>query len=431
MRLRSTLILLALLGLCSHYSDACGAKGKKGAKGDDANAATPAPPAGNNNKNPLGNAKQEPYDNSGYDAKSGTANSPDDLKCDFEGPCCWKNTKPPYDTMEWNKVSNIPPDAIQAGFGTSTAPSGNALAVATDKAAGSSDKAEFESCAIPCAGDNIKLTLKHWTTPGVKLQVCEVAKADPNTLLSCQDVPSASPGPDTVSLPPGSDIILTIVAMNLVNDAGNAAIIDDITVDYPPCGGSSPPASAASTTTVAGATPGPSTPAGTPAGPDERSKLCCGFDAGPCGWSKGAGPSSPKGTVNDFQKAGPERFKNPATGVPPSPDKAFFAAYMKPKESAYMESAAAMPDKTVIKFQEYKATQDVSLKACCDTEQGCTYDTGGKVEKTDFRQWYQGSIECPAGSKKVVFYSDNQGVNEGGVGIDNIEAYDSTGNKIC
>jgi len=422
-------LLVLVVGWNSHFSDACASKkGGKGDKGEQNPTSGPNPPP-NNNKNPLGGAKQEPYDNSGYDAKSGTANSPDDLKCDFEGPCCWKNTKPPYDTMEWNKVSGIPPDAIQAGFGTSTAPSGNALAVATDKAAGSSDKAEFESCSIPCAGDNIKVTLKHWTTPGVKLQVCEVAKADPNTLLNCQDVPSASPGPDTVTLPPGSDLILTIVASNLVNEAGNAAIIDDIAVEYPPCGSSPPPAAS----TAAGATPGPSQPPVTtpPAGPDERTKLCCGFDQGPCGWSKGSGPQSPKGTVNDFQKAGPERFKNPATGVPPSPDKSFFAAYMKPKESAYMESSAAMPDKTVIKFQEYKATQDVDLKACCDTEQGCTYDTGGKVEKSDFRQWYQGSIECPGGAKKVVFYSENNGVNEGGVGIDNIEVYDSAGNKLC
>lgn len=82
-------------------------------------------------------------------------------------------------------------------------------------------------------------------------------------------------------------------------------------------------------------------------------------------------------------------------------DKAFMAAYMKGGDNAYTECQSNFDQERTIKFEEYKATQDMSLKACCDTEQGCTYDTGNKVEKTDFRQWYQGSIKCPAGTKKV------------------------------
>lgn len=77
------------------------------------------------------------------------------------------------------------------------------------------------------------------------------------------------------------------------------------------------------------------------------------------------------------------------------------ASYMMSQESSYMESASDMQRKLTIKFQEYKATKDVNLKACCDTEQGCSYDTGNGVEKGDFRQWFQGSIDCPAGTKKV------------------------------
>jgi hypothetical protein len=427
---------LAVLVVCHlHYASTCASRGKKGSKNppDDSNNKQP-PPNNDAVKNMLGdNVKQTPYDNSGYDGKNGQANSPDDLKCDFEGNCCWKNTKPPFDTMEWNKASGAPDsDKLSKNFGTSTAPSGNFLIIASDKPAGSSDKGEFESCAIACAGDSIKVTLKHWTSQGVKLEVCQIAKSDPNTLLNCQPVPSASPGPDTVTLPPGSDIILTIVASNFVADGGSVAMIDDISVDYPPCTSPTP----APTTTAAAAPSPAATPAPTqppPPNNDEAKKLCCGFESGPCNWSRGSGPSKPpsKGTTQDWQKAGPERFKNPATGVPPSPDKAFMAAYMKGGDSAYTECQSNFDQERTIKFEEYKATQDMSLKACCDTEQGCTYDTGNKVEKTDFRQWYQGSIKCPAGTKKVIFYAENTGSQEGGVGIDQVQVFDANGNQIC
>lgn len=52
-------------------------------------------------------------------------------------------------------------------------------------------------------------------------------------------------------------------------------------------------------------------------------------------------------------------------------------------------------------FQVYRATEDVGLRACCDTLQMCPYDTGDKVTKEDFRQWFQVVIRCPAGSRKV------------------------------
>lgn len=82
-------------------------------------------------------------------------------------------------------------------------------------------------------------------------------------------------------------------------------------------------------------------------------------------------------------------------------DKFFYAAYLKPKESAYSECQADLDQETTIKFSEYKVTQDLTLKACCDVDQDCTYATGGKVEKGDFRQWYSAAIKCPAGTKKV------------------------------
>lgn len=371
-----------------------------------------------------------PDDNSGYDGKSGQANSPADLKCDFSGPCCWKNSKPPYDTMDWAKASgSVDPAKFQSNFGTSSTPSGNFLVTASDTKAGPADKAEYQSCLIPCASDSIKVSLKHWQSSPVKIQVCEVAQSDPNTLLGCQDLPSSGPGPDTVSLPPGQNVYISIIAYNFVADGGNMAIIQDINVDYPPCSSSQP---AAATTAAASGSPAPSATTPGPSGPDlgECKKVACDFESGMCGF----GPGSGNGKV-PWQQAGPDRFKNPATGVAKSPDNSHYsAAYMKPGENAYMESASnifADSDKTV-RFQEYKATEGISFKACCDQVDGCNYDTGKKVEKGDFRQWYQGSVTCKQGTKKLVFYSENTGPNEGGVGIDNIQVFDASGNtQIC
>lgn len=65
-----------------------------------------------------------PQPDTGYDAKNGQASSQDDLKCDYEAPCAWKNTKPPYDTMEYVQLPpNPPPDKFNNYFHTSTVPS--------------------------------------------------------------------------------------------------------------------------------------------------------------------------------------------------------------------------------------------------------------------------------------------------------------------
>lgn len=37
----------------------------------------------------------------GYKDKHGRADSVNDLNCNFNSPCCWKNAKPPHDSMEW------------------------------------------------------------------------------------------------------------------------------------------------------------------------------------------------------------------------------------------------------------------------------------------------------------------------------------------
>uniref|UniRef100_A0A915JVX2 Uncharacterized protein n=1 Tax=Romanomermis culicivorax TaxID=13658 RepID=A0A915JVX2_ROMCU len=105
-----------------------------------------------------------------------------------------------------------------------------------------------------------------------------------------------------------------------------------------------------------------------------------------------------------FQTTGPGKFNNRATGIVNSPDSSrYVAAYLKPGQKATMESTAenlfADSDKQ-IKFQEYKVTQGIVSRVCCDSIGTCPYATGAKVEKIDFRQWYQGSITCKRGTKK-------------------------------
>lgn len=111
-----------------------------------------------------------------------------------------------------------------------------------------------------------------------------------------------------------------------------------------------------------------------------------------------------------------------------------------------MEVLSNFDSDRVIKFQEYKATQDMSLRACCDKTDGCAYDTGGGVKTTDYHQWFRGAIVCPKGTQKVnyyiqsakietedgflfqlIFFAENKGQNEGGVGIDNIQAFQNSG----
>lgn len=429
-----SIFIVIVIAFAIHHVNTCGKGKKKGGKGKGSNDKPKNPPSAV--KSMLGdNVKTQPYDGSGYDAKNGKADHPDDLHCDFSGPCCWKNTKPPFDTMDYALASGDPdPDCFQKSFGTSQMPSGNYLITASDVATGEGDKAELQSCVIHCADDSIQVTVKHWASQGVKLQVCEIAESDPKNYVACMDLPSGGPGPDTVSLPPGSDVYIAIVASNLVAKGPNMAIIKEITVKYPECSSSTqPPQTAAPTDAQTQPQPVTQPPTTTPS-LAECQKLVNDFESGMGNYGPGSGPNPrPSGNTINFQQAGPNRFKNPATGVAQSPDKSHYAAaYVLPKENAYMECPSNFDQERTIKFQEYKATEGLAFKCCCDSLSDCPYDSGKSVEKTDFRQWYQGRCTCKQGTQKVIFFADNQGPNEGGVGIDNIQVFDATGTqRIC
>lgn len=411
--------VVLLLSSLIEINYACGPKKPDKNGGSDDPGKTPSA-----KDNMLGkDVKLSPDDSAGYDGKNGQAASPADLKCDFSGPCCWKNSKPPFDTMEWVKASGSPDSTkFEKNFGTSSTPSGNYLLTLSDKKAGPADKAEYQSCVIPCASDSIKVTVKHWASSPTKIKVCEVSQSDPNTLLGCQALPNQGPGPDTVTLPLGQNVYIAIIAEDLTASGGNMAIIQDINVDYPPCV-SSPP-------TEAPTEPGTQPPVTSGAmDPAECKKISCDFESGTCGFQP-----TPGGAQTGWTSAGPDRFRNPATGVAKSPDNTRYAAtYLKTSEKSQMESSANIfQEDRVIKFQEYKATEGMALRACCDTTEGCAYETGKKVDKGDFRQWYQGSVTCKKGTQKVIFVADNSGPNEGGVGIDNIQVFDASGaTQIC
>lgn len=50
---------------------------------------------------PVGTIFRTTSNCKGYSLKNGRVSVEGDLNCNFESPCCWKNSKPPQDTMEW------------------------------------------------------------------------------------------------------------------------------------------------------------------------------------------------------------------------------------------------------------------------------------------------------------------------------------------
>lgn len=62
-----------------------------------------------------------------------------------------------------------------------------------------------------------------------------------------------------------------------------------------------------------------------------------------------------------------------------------------------------MPEDRIIKFDYYKATQDVTFDACCDSIESCVYKAGHNVKKSDYKVWHNGIIRCPKGTQKVVY----------------------------
>ncbi|KHJ44744.1 hypothetical protein D918_04979 [Trichuris suis] len=359
----------------------------------------------------------------------GPVTGPDQMRCDFESSCCWQNNKPPLDKLEWNVMEgSVDPQAFNRAFGTSSTPSGRFLGVVS-AATDSSDEAQFHSCSIACTEEPVKVSLRHWTTDGVKLQVCtrEAFFDNPENapLLNCQELPrSSSPGPTTVELAPGEFFDVVIVAYNFVGQMG-AAAIDDIQVDFVPCQVTSEPE------TTESVEPESETPA---AAGDECSKLVCDFEGNFCSYvNSGNGVSLTNGMVgsgtssNNWETV-QGRYRNPLTGLNNAASGTYYAAtYLCPNKKAVLSAESELAEERVIRFNYYKATQGIQLIGCCGPNADvCTFKTPIDVEVGD-RVWKVGNMVCPAGPNKVTFTAVNSGANQGAVGLDDIKVYKSTG----
>lgn len=187
------------------------------------------------------NVKKKKYDNQYYVGQSGgPIDNGDDLECNFQGFCCWDNVGYPTDQFDWGwATGDADQQKLQDNFGTSTKPNGRYLIAARQKSS-ATNEAMFISCTVTCTTRPIKVKFRHWTTQGVQLQVCssETFFNENNKvqLINCKDVRrSSSPGPDTISIPPGEFLDIIFVASNFQDVQGGIAIIDDIVVDVTPC----------------------------------------------------------------------------------------------------------------------------------------------------------------------------------------------------
>jgi hypothetical protein len=357
-----------------------------------------------------------PYDSSGYSGHGGgpiTAGS--DLNCDFSSSCCWQNS--PDSQVQWQLGTGAPESAkMKKNFGTTTLPTGNFLVVPSEAAAGATDQAKFVSCSIPCTTGPITVNLRHWATKGVTIQVC--TQADGTTSLqNCQTLPTANPGPDSVTLPQVSSLTdIVIVASGFTAKTGSIAMIDDIQVTASVCPTTTTSTTAATTTTTTTLAPV------TTATAQVCTNVQCNFESSsPCAYTD-ASTTSKIGGANKSWQTVQGRFNNPSTGVPGAGEGTYYTAvYLLPGDAATLISNVNFDQPRVVRFKAYKVVEGVDLQCCCDQIDTCVYKTGKGTQTSDFRVWKTVSVTCPAGTKSVIFYAKNFGRNQGAVGLDNIQ----------
>jgi hypothetical protein len=340
------------------------------------------------------------------------------------------------DHLDW-LVSSAPPnsDVFAKHFGAPP-PSDSYLITIGNKDNG--DNAQFVSCAIGCAASDILVTLEHYSTANVKLQVCERPVGDPKTLKNCVDVAKGeSPGPSLLTLAADENIEIVIVASNLIDPEGDVAILDNIVVDYAPCApkgdGSTPAPDGESTPSGAG----DSTPDGA-GGADSDAALCalvtCSFDDGtPCSY-KSAESLSPD-EVPDEWKA-PDKhivgfepaqgsYGNPVTGVHGEESRRYLARTLLPGEGAavILEGLDIKQDR-VLSVDFWDATFNSDALICIDNLQNCPYTTDEKEDNmSELRSWRTGKAIVPAGTKRIIIgaKSKDHALGEGAIGIDNVK----------
>jgi hypothetical protein len=391
----------------------CG-KGKKKGLGNNNPAAADQ---GNVIQRMVGNdVETSPYSPSGDQQ----VQKCDELNCNFDSGCCWSNNQPPADEINWVKASGQGEAAkLQKSFGTSQQPDGGYLLTASEVGGNSEQTAQMYSCQV-CSGGSVTVKVRHWQSKSMSIMVCQIHDLTVKP-SNCQTLPSTSGNVDTVQLPQDQSSRIAIIAKGFTDPAGSVAMIDDVSVECDQCQDTTtqPPATPA---------PAPAPPAATeaPAAPPCK-EIVCNFEQGnPCAYS----PASGGGNANQNWGTQQAPYQNRLTGIPKAGEGQKFAAcYLKKAgEKSTLQTNANFDKDYVVRFNYYKATEGVNLKACCDDESNCPYGATPDVQTSDYRSWKTASITCKAGTKKVLFISENEkGESEGACGIDNIQLLQPSG----
>jgi len=281
----------------------------------------------------------------------------------------------------------------------------------------STDAAIFYTCTIPCTTSTVTVALKHWASQGVSLQVCERDSFQSSSAFTnCQTLPTAGPGPDTVTLPQNTFFDIVIVATGF--QAGSGVAIDDIQTTYSLCppGSTTPPPG--SSTPGPGTTPAPGVQTTPPPG---ACKLACGFEAGnTCAYKSLTGVR--QGGNKKWQvKAGP--FGNPDTGVPHAGKGTKYLGVRLAKKgdkAVLFGGPLVLRKKAKLRFLGYEATKNCILKVCVDSQNKCPWSSNPGVDQSD-RQWKRGEVPINAGSHKVYIIAYNKGNDICYVGFDDFQ----------
>jgi hypothetical protein len=241
-------------------------------------------------------------------------------------------------------------------------------------------------------------------------------------LLNCAELPpTAAPGPTTVTLSATTLVDVVIVASNLVSAGGDAAMIDDIHIEYTPCASSGRTKLPTNVRRTGGPIPKtqPKTNAGDQSLLTETCRqLPCDFEEDLCAYEDMA-----KAGVDDFEKQftiQSGRFENVITGIDgPSQGDKYAAVYLRGGERAALTTIVTLIDPVVISLDRYVATTGMIMRGCCDSPDDCPFETSGHALPTD-RDWIPANFTCPSGTTQVTLICDNIETSQGACGIDNI-----------
>uniref|UniRef100_A0A914E2P4 Uncharacterized protein n=1 Tax=Acrobeloides nanus TaxID=290746 RepID=A0A914E2P4_9BILA len=98
-------------------------------------------------------------------------------------------------------------------------------------------------------------------------------------------------------------------------------------------------------------------------------------------------------------------------------------------QKASLSTNANFDKDYVVRYQYYKATEEIAFKACCDDESNC--NIGANIQTANYKAWQTATVQCNTGTKKLQFVCDNtQGTTDGACNLDKIELLNSVAGSV-